>query len=65
MTLGPGPTRAPIVEDVNNLTVRLITSTTHAFSGEKLDKNETQLAYLGGLFLASYDSVPARQVHTP
>jgi len=40
MTLGPEPTQAPVVEDANNLTVRLITSTTHAFSGEKLDKNK-------------------------
>jgi hypothetical protein len=40
MTLGADHTKSPVVEDASNLTVRLITSTTHAFSGEKLDKNK-------------------------
>jgi len=41
MTIGPdSSSRPPVVEDANNVTVRLITSTTHAFSGEKLDKNK-------------------------
>jgi len=37
MTISSGSSKA---EDPNNITVRLITSTTHAFTGEKLDKNK-------------------------
>jgi len=40
MTIGNTSGQSPATEDATNLTVRLITSTTHAFSGEKLDKNK-------------------------
>jgi len=40
MTLGNTSAQSPTTEDASNLTVRLITSTTHAFSSEKLDKNK-------------------------
>ena len=37
MTISSG---SPKAEDPSNITVRLVTSTTHAFTGEKLDKNK-------------------------